>query len=263
MSGTIAVRIDYGRSLLDDGAASKAVGEVLSRPCFSAFHRVSGRTKDRWSKHAEANAERNTRYLSDPAIDAVSLETKREDHLAASAEIENGLHGRSPSSPATGMQGYVVIPFAASNIEAVVKGASDLAVALQAGAGFIALEPDYRAAKRLALNASRPQGRDGVSDDRLIARRGRAWKSDLIATHIAAVEWGTFLGGGHLARIDLAAVRTSGAFARIVEVAPDLVLLLVTEDPRDDVSGELEKRLPAARAALAPILMDLRDVNLD
>lgn len=42
-----------------------------------------------------------------------------------------------------------------------------------------------------------------------------------------------------------------------------MAFLQVTEDPLDDLSGELERRLPPAREALRPLLMDIGDVNLE
>jgi len=95
-------------------------------------------------------------------------------------------------------------------------------------------------------------------------REARYRKRELRGTHLSGPEWGTFLGAQHLAKLDLEAVRGSGAFARIVEVAHGrLAFLQVTTDPEDDLRDDFEDKLVAARAALAPIAMDLSDVNLD
>jgi hypothetical protein len=263
VSGSITMRLDFGLQLQADAEASRAVGEILTRPCFSALERISGRHKDRWSKHAKPTAKLVAEYLANPAFDAVHFDTKREDELAASAEIESDLAGRETAPAETAMQGYLVIPYVDADLDAVRSSVLDLANVLQVGAGFLALEPDYRAGKRMALSSSRPKERAGLAGTRQLGRFGRLWKRELIATHLATVEWGTLLGAGHLDRIDLAKVRASGAFERVVEVSPRLAFLQVTGDPRDDLSGELEAKLPAARDALAPLLMDISDVNLD
>ncbi len=144
-----------------------------------------------------------------------------------------------------------------------MNGACELAAALQAGAGFVAAEPTYGLAHKLSIGASRPKERRGLSELRQRGRRARDWKSELLATQLATVEWGTFLGPGHVPRVDVAKLRDSGAFERVVEVAPSLVYLQVTADPRDDLTGELEAKLPKAREALGAVLMDIGDVDLD
>ncbi|MDQ3363941.1 MAG: hypothetical protein M3680_00715 [Myxococcota bacterium] len=84
-----------------------------------------------------------------------------------------------------------------------------------------------------------------------------------MATQLATIEWGTFLGPGHVARVDVVKLRDSRAFERVVEVSPSLVYLQVTADPRDDLTGELETKLPEARAALDIVQMDISDVTLE
>jgi len=71
------------------------------------------------------------------------------------------------------------------------------------------------------------------------------------------VEWGTFLGPRHLARLDLGTVKASGAFARVVELDEGLAYLQVSEDPAEDLTEGFEGKLVAARAVLAPVLMDM------
>ncbi len=78
------------------------------------------------------------------------------------------------------------------------------------------------------------------------------------------MEWGTFLGPGHLARLDLGQVRASGAFARVVELAAgQLVYLQVSEDPTEDLTEGVEAKLQEARRALAPVLMDVSGISLE
>lgn len=83
-------------------------------------------------------------------------------------------------------------------------------------------------------------------------------------TRLASVEWGTFrpgnLDSGH---VDLAALRTSGAFARVVEIVPGrLAFLQLTDDPIDDLQPEIETKLAVARQVLGPLLVDTSDIEL-
>jgi uncharacterized membrane protein len=59
-----------------------------------------------------------------------------------------------------------------------------------------------------------------------------------------------------------AALRASGAFARVVAVAPQLVYLQVSEDPTEDLTEGFEAKLVAARWALAPLLMDMSAIEM-
>jgi hypothetical protein len=49
----------------------------------------------------------------------------------------------------------------------------------------------------------------------------------------------------------------------VVLISPRLAYLQLTKDPADDLRDDFESKLQMAREALAPILMDLSDVNLD
>src|SRR5262249_35034935 len=126
-----------------------------------------------------------------------------------------------------------------------------LARIVRAAAGFIALEPKLGFAQEVALGGFRPRERAGVSEQRFRERRGRSWHDDRLATELAGVEWGTFLGPGHLARLDVGQVRAPGAFARVIEITPQLAYLQVSENPTDDLTEGFEAKLQAARHALA------------
>lgn len=107
------------------------------------------------------------------------------------------------------------------------------------------------------------EGAPGLGPQRFRERRGRGHYDDRLVAELAGVEWGTFLGPGHLARLDLDQVRASGAFACIREVTPQLAYLQVSDDPADDLTEGLETKLQAARRALAPLLMDVTGISLE
>jgi hypothetical protein len=144
----------------------------------------------------------------------------------------------------------------------MLQGVCDLAVNIDTGAGFIAVEPNHGLASHLT-HGGIPKIRPGLSERRVRERKARTWKWDLLDTHIAGVEWGTFLGPGHLARVNVAALRATEAFDRVREIAPGLVFLQLTEDPADDLTDGIEANLERARAALAPLLIDLSDLPAD
>lgn len=184
MTATFAVRLDAARILQEDPGAAMRIAEILSHPSFASLDRVAGRTKDRWMDRMPRSEETIGTYLAAPQFDAVSFESKGTE-LVASAEIETSLRSRT-AGPTT-LVGYVVCPVGAS-VERFVDDICDLAATFGTGAGFIAVEPSYGQAHRLAVGASRPREREGLSEDRQRARRARDWKSELLATKVAAVE---------------------------------------------------------------------------
>ena len=261
----LAIHLDFELRLVESPDAARAVGEILVRPCFAALSRMSGRRKDRWSRHGKPSAEAIAGYLGDASLDSVALETKRGQEIVASAEVENGIRERGPSVPAeTRHPARIAIPYVAAELEAVVGGVCDLARTIRATAGYVALEPKYGWAHEVSLGGSRPRERVGLSEQRFRERRGRGWYEERLVTALASVEWGTFLGSGHLARLDPGEVRASGAFARVVELAAgQLAYLQVSEDPADDLTEGFEAKLQAARRALAPVLMDVSGISLE
>ncbi|TMQ12954.1 MAG: hypothetical protein E6J91_19925 [Deltaproteobacteria bacterium] len=262
-SPSLAIRLDYGAGVAGEPRAAREIAEILMRPCFAALSRLSARRKDRWSKHAKPSVESIATYLADATNDAISMDTKRGQDLVASAEVENGVGRDAAPIVATRLQAYAAIPYVAESLEAVVTGVRDLASALGAAAGFISLEPSYGLAHRAAVAASRPKERTGIGEQRFRERRARLRYSDRIGTELAGVDWGTFLGPGHLERVDLGELRRSGAFARVVEVSPKLGYLQISNDPLDDLTDGFEARLALARRALAPLLMDVSSISME
>ncbi len=262
-AGSLALRLDYGDALVGSPSAARAVAEVLVRPCFAALNRLSARHKDRWSKHTKPSVEIIVAYLTDPANDAISMDNKRGAELVAGAEIDNGISRPNAPVPQTRLAAYVAVPFVAAELDAYVASACDLAAALRATAGFVALEPSFGLAHRVAVGGSWPKERPGLSQQRFRERCGRGHYDDRLATKLAGVEWGTFLGPGHLAGLDLSQVRASGAFARVIEVTPQLAYLQVSDDPADDLPEGFEAKRQTARRALAPVLMNVSGISLE
>jgi hypothetical protein len=260
---SLAIRLDFGLRLVETPAAARAVAEVLVRPCFAELERLSGRRKDRWSRHGKPSVDAIVSYLTDPSLNAVAFDTKRNRELVASGEVENGVGNRGAVVPALRSIAYLVIPLVPAELKAVVAGVCDLAAALHAAAGFIALDARHGLAHEVALGGFRPRERVGLSEQRFRERRGRHHYDDRLVTELAGVEWGTFLGPGHLPKIDLDELRRSAAFARVVEITPSLAYVQVTADPMDDLTEGIEAKLIVARQALAPLLMDVSAISLE
>jgi hypothetical protein len=257
---TLAARFDFTAALVQDAQRSRRVAGVLMYPCFRDLERVSAHHGDRWVQHAPKSADAIVAILRDPKNSAVSFDTKRGKELVAGGEIKNGT--RETSEGATRFYGVLEFPMP-TDVEAATAALCELADALDTGAGFIAGEPDYAYAQKVALGGFNPKLRPGLSTRRAIERRGRDWHYQQLHNELAGPEWGTFLGAEHLARLDIERVRASGVFERVVLVSPRLAYLQVTADPADDLCDDFEVKLQATRAVLAPILMDLSDVNLD
>lgn len=253
-----AIRLDFGLSLRDGPAAARKVGEILARPCFASLDRVSGRWKARRHKHAKLSADTITAYLLEPKYDAVSLDNRGKE-LLASGEVENGYRNRTTEPAATRFFAFLAIPFDDAHVAATLQGVRDLAAAIEAGAGFVALGPNHGLASDVA-HEGLPKAHPGLSDRRTRERKARPWKWDLLDTHLAGVEWGTFLGPGHLSRVEASTLRASGAFQHVVEVSPRLVFLQLTSNPADDLTEGIEQHLQRAREVLAPLLIDLSDL---
>lgn len=262
MEPTLGIHLKFGRHLVDEPLLASSVAEILSRPCFRVLDRLCARVNGHRTHHTEPSALAIARHLTNSFVDGAHLDAKEGREFVALCEVENGARIREMMPPSIRYAVILTIPFVEAEVSDVVTAACDLASCLQAGAGYVALEPRFGWALEIALGRSRPRERPGVSLRRFQERRGRSAYDDRLVTELGGLEWGTFLGGGHLARIDMESVRASGAFARVVQLGPELVYLQVTENAADDLTNELEDRLVAARQILAPVLMPVAHISL-
>ena len=256
----LTVRFDFAAALVEDAERCRRVAASLMHPCFRDLERVSAHRGDRWVEHAPKMADAIVAILQDPKNSAVTFDTKRSKELVAGGEIKNGT--RELNQGATRFYGYLAFPVP-DDLDTTINALCELADALDTGAGFVTAEPDYAYAEKVALGGFDPKPRPGLSTRQEIERRGRYQHMWQRHNELAGPEWGTFLGAEHLARLDIEKVRASGAFERVVLVSPRLAYLQLTTNPADDLRDNFEPKLQAAREVLAPILMDLSDVNLD
>ncbi len=237
------------------------VAAILTRPCFAPAEVLCACREDRQVLQTRPTAEKIAAYLSHPANEAILLRTPGK----ASIEIASGNDRKGKLRP-TSLYAYVVVPFVPSHHETLLKGICDLAVALRAAAGFVAADQSHSLALMTTLLG--PPGARHVfgagielGEQRRLERVGRWLHAARVGTELAGVEWGTLLGPGHLRKIDLEALRSSGSFATVKHLAQGLAYVQVTNEPMDDITGQLEEKLPAARRALTPLLMDLSEMS--
>lgn len=262
MNPTLAIHIRFGMHLVDESVVARSVAEIISRPCFGVLDRLTARLHGKCMEHAEPTVLGVARHLTNSFVDAALLDAKDGRELVAVCEIENGTRVRDMMPPSIRYAVMIAVPFIGAEASEVVAAACELAVCLRAGAGYIALEPCFGWAYEIALGRPRSRDRPGLSFQRSLERHTRSLYEERLATELGGVEWGTFLGAGHLAWVSAETVRTSGVFARVERLSPDLVYLQVTQDAADDLTLALEERLVAARKVLAPVLMPVDGISL-
>jgi len=254
----LAARIEHGEYISDHlHAMAQEVGAILMRPCFAPAEVLSACRAERLVFQTRPTAERTAAYLCHPANEAISLCAPGK----ASIEIASGNDRTKEMLRATSLYAFVAVPVLPGQHEALLRAICDLARALRAAAGFIAMDTRFSRALQLAL-LGLPVARSGLGEQRQHERQARWYRAARTGSELAGVEWGTFLGSAHLRKVDLDAVRASGAFATVQRFANDLAYLQVTRDPMDDLSGALEEKLPAARRALAPLMMTTSAASL-
>lgn len=262
MEPTLAIHLKFGLHLVDELVVASSVAEILSRPCFGVLDRLCGRVNGKRTHHSEPSVQGIIGHLTSSFVDGAYLDAKDGRETVALCEVENGARIREMMPPSIRYAVMLAIPFVEAEVSEVVTAACDLATCLQAGTGYVALEPRFGWAHDIALGRSRPRDRPGVSFQRFQERCSRSSYDDRLVTELGGIEWGTFLGRGHLAQIDMESVRASGVFARIEQLGPELVYVQVTEHAADDLTDELEERLVEARRVLAPVLMRVAQLSL-
>jgi hypothetical protein len=252
---TLALHIDHKLAPGFDPRIAAKAGEILSRPCFVQLSRVAIHAKNRDLKHQPKTSASIEASLCASDADAAVLDSGRSSDLVASARIWSGRHIEGYDDPKPLLASYVIVPYAAAQRDALLDAFVDLATALQALAGYVAVERDYEHAHRAALSqAPRPED---VRDFPRRARERKAhfWFDKKIDTQISGPDWGVILGPGHLQRVQLA----SDTFGMVRDAGSSKFVFL-SADPEDALTEAFDLHLEAARTALRPVLMDVSSV---
>ena len=141
---------------------------------------------------------------------------------------------------------------------------SRIATELAAVIGYISLEPTFSEAQCVTLGqeSAETRGRADMTPRRRRERKAQAFHIADVGQKLPAVHWGTYLSAGHLARLGVAGLETSGAFHRVARLDGDMVFLQLTADPEDALRESFDDKLDAARRALAPLLIDVSGIEL-
>jgi hypothetical protein len=255
MEPYLAFTVSYRSHVGTDRAQAERIGEILVRPCFHGLTRVATWVKERDKNHAPKTAAAIAAALLAPDSDGAILDSGRGKQLVAVATIRTERY--VPTKPLR--EADVVIPYDPAYREEVMDAFAALAGALDAVAGFVAVEANWTNAERAVH--SKPPRMEDYPDYPTLRRQERFahfWLDQKIETEIAGPDWAIVLGPGHLARHD----PSPSAFAKVREIGDHAKLLQLADDPLDARRPEFDARLSSARDALTPILMDVTHVPI-
>ena len=234
------------------------VCELLERPCLEQLTRLAAFRGDRKADYQEKSRDALREYFIDPRNDAVIIDSGRQGPLEAYAHIETGsatlqLKRRWPAQ----LLSYFVVPLRPPLVTDLVAAACDLAVLLNAVTGAVSAEPSYDTAHSFAASMNGYAANDPAGEQHKRERASfHAHYSELDAV-IPAPEWGLFLSAGHLRKLPIDAIRSSGAFSAVRELRPgSLVYVQLTDQLSDALSPRAPERIASARTALRDILMN-------
>jgi hypothetical protein len=251
---TLALHLDHRLAPGEDLALANAVAAILARPCFGALSRVAINVKDRDKGHQPKTAAAIAESLLAPDSDAAVLDNGRKGDLIASAHVWTGRHIKTYDDPKPFLKSHVVIPYDPAAREACIGAFVDLASALEAVAGYVAVEKNHSRGQAAAISqAPRPED---VRDypRRAQERKGHYWYDKEVGFQVSGPDWGLILGPGHLPQVPDLSVFP------LVKDAGSAKLVFLSEDPEDALRETFDERLEAARRALAPVLMDVSAV---
>lgn len=258
---TWVVRFDHWRPPSESEETVARIAEIVQEPCFSACVRVAYDRRDSPGRRGRSGGYRKKEaavvreYLLDAQNESIHLDNGRQGELTATMRFATGAVQREGIP----FYSYVAVPWT-DDEAARETAACDLARILPAAVGAMTVGRDYKHAERFGFSEGLMEHRArelGLSEQR--HREWRGWASSLLArdTEIAGPEWGLFLGPGHLAKLPIAALRATNAFAEVRDLGESRAFLRLTDDPRDALAPDYEAHLDKAREALRPILADL------
>lgn len=258
---TWVVRFNHWWAPITSNETVLDIAEIVHRECFSACSRLAYDRRGTFGRpgrtggHREKSPGIMREYLLDPQNESVQLDNGRSGPLTATMRFATGAVKREGIP----YYSFVVVPWT-DDEPARDEAACDLARVLRASIGAMSVWSNYNHAERFAFS-------QGLMEERarelgLSERRHKEWRllardQVQVDTEISGPEWGLFLSAGHLAKVPLATLRASGAFAEVRELEGTRAFLRLTDDPHDALAPGYEARLDRARDALRPILADL------
>ncbi|MEM9489053.1 MAG: hypothetical protein AAGC55_07910 [Myxococcota bacterium] len=160
--------------------------------------------------------------------------------------------------------GYITAPYDPSRRDEYLAVFEQLFCEFSGVLGYISVEPSVDEAQAVCLgeDTRETRSRSDMSEQRRRERKAQPLSKRDYPTRLPAVHWGTFLSAGHLDVVGLDALRAAPEFARVVHLRDELVLAQLSEEPMDALESGYEDALAAARTVLAPLLVDVTDIEL-
>lgn len=265
----LALRIDHLFAPYTDEDACRAIADIFARPCFQPLaHLALSPFEGETIRHGPLDREVFLEFMADPRCDSVDIEPGRYEPYIASARLATGrLNERFEDIVTTEISG-VVLPGDAALVAPQIDAFCALAVQLRPVVGCVSMEPDMGMASTFRSGVSPPRLAKALTmpgfTERRVRERSAYSDHDLpLERQLWGPEWGLFLSRGHLARVSAPELASSGAFARVEQLADDLVYIQLTDDPMDTLRNDYDETLDRARAVLAPVLTDASQVIVE
>ncbi len=254
---TLAAHIDHRVAPGSDSTVARSVGEILSRPCFELLARVAINIKERDKSHQPKTAAAVAASLLASGSEAAVLDNGRQGELIASARVWTGRHIETYDEPKPLLASYVVIPYNPEARTEMIDALVDLATALHAIAGYVTIERGYSDAHKAVLSSPPPAEQIRDFPRRAKERKAHYWYDKRVNAEISGPDWGIVLGPDHLKRF-----APDPTVFPIIREAGASKFVFLSPDPADALTAAFDKRLDAARNALAPLLMDVSKVPI-
>jgi hypothetical protein len=263
MPPSLVLRLEHALVPARDATVVRTMADIMTRPCFAPLTRVALDTRQgRSMRHTQTSAEAIQAYLSDPKCDAVLMDSGRHGELIADAFLPTGL-ALEPDYwdiyPAP-LGLYVVVPHE-SEFRARIDSFCELATVVDAIAGCVSTEIDWRLAQRVGLGSGTHPDKLVHMQSSLTMRRlseRRSYDKRKLDRELPSPEWGLFLSRGHLEKVPASALEASGVFHQVRRLSDELVFLQLTADPADALRPDFDALLDPVRMALAPVLSQPR-----
>lgn len=260
-----ALSLSHARSLRDDDDRARRAARLLNVPAMRAFRRVATSKNGRETEHGRNSPEVLLNHLMRPGAHGVWLDSGRSGELDSHGWIQIGLGYVPDADMLAPMSSYFTLPYVAEELEAVLDVFCELAEIFDAAYGATSVEPSFQSGQNAAM-LTRPTAADlptytVMTPDRIRYRRFPAYLANQVHHSIGGPDWGTFLGPGHLAGLPPETLKSS-AFHSVRPLAHGGAFLRLSEDPLDAHTDAILGLVARARAALAPIVVDVSSVRI-
>ncbi len=237
------------------------IAELLCLPALSDLTRTAMVDRDRRTGHTAKTKAAIVEQLRSPKSQGVELDGGRGRDLDEKVFI---IFDRARDAYPVPHWGYIVLKYESSRLDDYLGSFSRMATQLDTSLAYMSLEPSFSEAQSVALGyeSRETRARKDMTDRRRRERKAQKFYIREIGRRLPAVHWGMYLSSGYLEAVELAQLKESPAFYLVRELEGGIAYLQLTADPEDALGESYEETLDKARSALAPILIDLSDIEL-